>query len=440
VRGPGEGGRARLFLEQREDAVVSRTDRGPSEVRTLWCGAQAWLGDPVPTLAYLADPAPDDLARLANAAGAGRPGEVGPASPGPRPRALSAREGDAARVVVEAIARRMPRTGSVTGWNVNAVTFEQRIWVADRDLGCKEDLRRSARVRVELQSRRRSRVERVVAEIGRASATDLDEGALDRLAESLAERLDRSFDRRAWADGSYSAVLAPGLGGILAHEIVGHALEADTVRRHASWLGERDDRVAPEGLLILDDPRRGRAPWRIDDEGADARPVALIRSGRVFGLLHDRRSARHAGVDPTGHGRRSGFRDPVLPRMGCTFIAAGPRAPEEVIGAVERGVYIRRMEAGSVDSRSGRAVFRVTDADQVIAGKLAAPLSPFLWSVDGPGSLASIDHIADDLAFDTCIGSCHREGQPLSIGVGAPTICIGVSGVTFPDTVGFAEG
>jgi len=439
VRRSADARSLQLFLEQREDAVLTRTELGPSEVRTMWSGVQARHEGPRPVLSYLADPAPDDLGRVASAAVAGMPGPTPRATDGPRPWTVPSSEGDSARAIVENMTARVAGSASA-GWSVTAVTFEQRIWVADRELGCREDRRRSARLRVELRARRGARVEKVVGEIGRTSTSELGDRVLDGLATGLAERLERAFDRRSGTDGSSVAILAPGVGGILAHEIVGHALEADTVRRGRSWLDTVNDRVAPDTLLILDDPRRGRAPWRIDDEGCQARTVALIRAGRVAGRLHDRRSARLAGVSPTGHGRRSGFRDPILPRMGCTFIAAGPHDPDELIGDVERGVYIRRMEAGSVDPRSGRAVFRVTEADQVVAGELGAPLSPFLWIVDGRRTLASVDRVACDLAFDTCIGSCHRESQALAIGVGAPTICIGVSAVSFTDAVNFAEG
>jgi TldD protein len=212
---------------------------------------------------------------------------------------------------------------------------------------------------------------------------------------------------------------------VLIHEIVGHALEADVVLDGRSWLAEEDGRVAPSELLILDDPRRGRAAWRIDDEGQRARPVPLIRSGRVAGRLHDLRTAGRSGESSTGHGRCASYREPVRPRMGCTFVAAGRWSPDEILNSVDHGVYIRRMEAASVDLSSGRAIFRVTDSDRIVGGKRDAPLHPHLLVVEGRSALAGMDRVADDLAFDTCVGSCIRVGQALAMSVGAPTICIG---------------
>jgi TldD protein len=144
-------------------------------------------------------------------------------------------------------------------------------------------------------------------------------------------------------------------------------------------------------------------------------------------MLHDSRSARAAGVDPTGHGRCSSFRESVRPRMGCTFVAPGPLRPEDVLGGIVEGIYVRRMEAGNTDPHSGRAAFRVTDADRIRNGVIDAPLKPLMLFVEGASALASIDRVASDLEFDRCIGSCHRDGQPLATTVGAPTMWIGVT-------------
>jgi TldD protein len=115
--------------------------------------------------------------------------------------------------------------------------------------------------------------------------------------------------------------------------------------------------------------------------------------------------------------------------MGCTFIARGDRRPDEILDGVRSGVYVRRMETGSTDPRSGLAVFRVTDADRIRNGRIDVALKPFLLHVDGAIALASMDRIGDDLQFDRCVGVCHRDGQPLAISVGAPTIWIGLATV-----------
>jgi TldD protein len=246
---------------------------------------------------------------------------------------------------------------------------------------------------------------------------------------ALVSRAEQRLAARSPASGDSPIVFGPGVGGVLVHELIGHALEADVAQRGASWLAQPNQRVAPSELGVLDDPRRGRAAWAVDDEGERPGPTALIVEGHVRARLHDRRTAAREGTRPTGHGRRSGFREPVLPRMGCTFVTPGRLRPQEVLEAVAAGLYIRRMEAATTDPRTGLAVFRVTDADRIESGRPTAPLTPFLLCVDGASALSTVSRVASDLTFDTCIGSCHREGQPLAISVGAPTMLIGVAGV-----------
>jgi TldD protein len=68
----------------------------------------------------------------------------------------------------------------------------------------------------------------------------------------------------------------------------------------------------------------------------------------------------------------------------------------------------------------------VTDSDLIVDGRLDVPIAPFVMEVRGVDMWRSIDRIGSDLAFDTCIGSCVRDGQPLAVSVGAPTIRLGV--------------
>jgi TldD protein len=117
--------------------------------------------------------------------------------------------------------------------------------------------------------------------------------------------------------------------------------------------------------------------------------------------------------------------------MGCTFIANGTDDPAEILKNIQRGLYVRRLESAYTDPGSGRAVFRVTDADFIHGGKLDRSLNSALLETFAGQALAAIDGIGNDLSFDRCIGTCHRNGQPLSTSVGAPTICTRLMTVRF---------
>ncbi len=423
----GHEGYPFLFHEEREDF---RLEVGPGGVieaaRTFSSGLSVRGGPAGDRELSLADPRPEDPVRLAKLI---RTGGF-PAAGGGTRRAevVQGRDGGGSRPHLEALiaaalrAAGTPRASAAARW----VAFEQRIRVARPGRQVVSDIRRGARVLLEARIGGRGGVGSAVVE---RALPPGPVGGLEEFGVEVAARAAARIGARRVPAGPLPVVFAPGVGGMLIHEIVGHALEADTVWRGASVLAAAQGRVAPDWVGIVDDPGRGRSPARYDDEGEKARVITLVRRGRVAGLIHDLRSARALGAAPAGHGRRSSFRETVLPRMSCTFLKAGTLDASEVLNGIQRGIYIRRMEAASTDPSSGEAVFRVRDADLVCDGRLDAPLAPFLLLVTTLQALASIERVATDLAFDTCIGSCIRDGQPLVTSVGAPTFRIGLTTV-----------
>jgi len=421
---------AHIFYEERDDLRVEMgRGRAPEVVRTRLRGLRVRRGGPRPVALFLAASEPSEavalVRRLMEGGGDGRT----PFS-GRRPRQEISEETKGVVGLLEGIRTRLERPGEGPRISVEArwVAFRQRIHVATPDRVVQTDQRVGSRVRLEARVEGPSGVvARAVGErVLRLVGEDL---GLDELADGVARRARERTASRAPVRGETPVVFAPGVGGILIHELVGHALEADTVLRGASVLARQRADVAPPEVTVLDDPRRGRGGWKLDDEGSVSRATSLLERGKVAGWLHDRFTSRRAGREPTGHGRRSSFREPVRPRMGCTFLKAGRLAAEEVVSETRQGIYIRRMEAASTDSFSGIATFRVTDADRIDQGRLGSPLDSFLLRVNTLPALSGLDLVGDDLRFDTCVGSCLRDGQPLATSVGAPTYRIEVARV-----------
>jgi hypothetical protein len=308
-------------------------------------------------------------------------------------------------------------------WSAKAVAFYQEVWVGIPGQKVLHDVRRGCRVEL-------------TAQLGRDHESNAVEELIVRLqgpfpvGEAFSRAFDRAEARRATSAppqvGSTAAVFAPGAGGIVIHELVGHALEGDVIAQRRSWIGDQQLPGARRPVSVVDDPRRGRGAWSSDDEGISARETTLVERGRQVGMLLDRSSAKALGAASTGHGRRSSYLDPVGPRMGCTFIEPGDDDPAEAVRSTRSGVFIRRLVAGHTNSSTGLATFVVSDADRIVDGRIAEPLDSFVLELNGPEAWSSIDRIGADLMFDTCVGSCVRDGQPLAVSVGAPTIRIGV--------------
>jgi predicted Zn-dependent protease len=74
-----------------------------------------------------------------------------------------------------------------------------------------------------------------------------------------------------------------------------------------------------------------------DAEGTPKRRLDLVQGGVSSGLTHDRRSARLAGVDPTGHSVGS---EAFGGYATSLFLGGGGEPPDELVGQVERGLLV----------------------------------------------------------------------------------------------------
>jgi TldD protein len=225
--------------------------------------------------------------------------------------------------------------------------------------------------------------------------------------------------------GEMDVVLGAGWPGVMLHEAVGHGLEGDFNRKKTSaFAGLMGQQVAAKGVTVIDDgtiaSRRGSLS--IDDEGTPTNRTVLIEDGILVGYMQDRQNARLMNMKPTGNGRRQGYAHVPMPRMTNTYMLAGERDSAEIIASVKKGVYAANFGGGQVDITSGKYVFQCTEAYKIENGKLGAPLKGAMLIGNGPTDLHRITMIGNDLALDTGIGTCGKNGQGVPVGVGQPTL------------------
>ena len=227
--------------------------------------------------------------------------------------------------------------------------------------------------------------------------------------------------------GEMEVVLAPGDSGILLHEAVGHGLEADFNRKGTSnYSGQVGKPVASKLCTVVDDATllQSRGTINVDDEGNEPQRSVLIEDGQLVGYMHDRLSARHYKLTPTGNGRRESFAASPLPRMTNTILLAGPHDPEEILKTVKRGVFAKRFGGGQVDISNGDFVFSLTESYLIEDGKLTTPLKGVNLIGNGPDVLRNVTMLGNDLATSDGIWTCGKDGQSVPVGVGCPTIKI----------------
>jgi TldD protein len=252
--------------------------------------------------------------------------------------------------------------------------------------------------------------------------------------EQIAEYVDHAvkaaltnLDARPAPAGEMTVVLGSGWPGILLHEAIGHGLEGDFNRKGSSaFSGRIGQRVAAKGVTVLDDgtiaDRRGSL--NVDDEGNASQRNVLIEDGILKGYIQDALNARLMKVKPTGNGRRESYAHVPMPRMTNTYMLGGDKQPEEIVASIKKGLYATNFGGGQVDITSGKFVFSASEAYWVENGKIQYPVKGATIVGNGPDALTRVTMIGNDMALDSGVGTCGKEGQSVPVGVGQPTLRI----------------
>ena len=253
----------------------------------------------------------------------------------------------------------------------------------------------------------------------------------DALAEELASEVVRGIDERFAArrpkGGRMSVVMGAGASGILLHEAMGHAFEADFNRKGTSVFADKMGRqICPKGIQIVDDGTLpgNRGSLNFDDEGIPGQKTYMVEDGVLASYLHDRISAAHFGVRPTGNGRRESFRYAPLPRMRATYMESGKAKAEDLIAEVSNGVFVDEFSNGQVQIGEGDFTFYVKSGFLIENGRLTQPIKDINIIGNGPAALADIRGVADDLSVDPGAWTCGKE-QSVPVSCGIPTVLIG---------------
>jgi TldD protein len=250
---------------------------------------------------------------------------------------------------------------------------------------------------------------------------------LERISREAVDRTLFLFEAQPAPAGEFPVVLAPGSAGILLHEAIGHGLEADFNRKGVSVYSDRlGTAIAPSEVTIVDDATcpSARGSLNVDDEGSEGQCTVLVEGGTLRSYMHDRISARHYAVEPTGNGRRQSFRHAPLPRMRSTYMLPGPRDPEEIVRSVQRGVYAETFTNGQVRIGAGDFTFYIKTGYWIENGRRARPIKDTNIIGNGPQCLARAEQVGSDLRMDEGGWVCGKDGQSVPVSLGMPTVKI----------------
>jgi TldD protein len=272
---------------------------------------------------------------------------------------------------------------------------------------------------------------------GGPDSWDWDE-EIRQVPELLAEKLAAPSVEA----GTLDLVIHPSNLWLTIHESIGHATELDralgyeanyagtsfatydklnTLQYGSPVMNVTGDRTHPHGLATVG----------YDDEGVQAQSWDIVRDGVFVGYQLDRAMGRmkpELNPGPTGAGRSNGCAYADSPghipiqRMANVSLQPAPDGPttEELIGRVERGLYVVGDNSWSIDMQrfnfqfTAQRFYRIADGELVgqvrdaayqgttteFWGSMEAVGGPQTWELGGafncgkaqPGQTASVSH------------------------------------------------
>ncbi|MFI9650248.1 TldD/PmbA family protein [Streptomyces sp. NPDC052040] len=257
---------------------------------------------------------------------------------------------------------------------------------------------------------------------------------LERMPELLAEKMRAP----GVEPGVYDLVVDPSNLWLTIHESIGHATELDralgyeaayagtsfatfdrlgTLRYGSGLMNVTGDRTAEHGLATIG----------YDDEGVEAQSWDLVRDGTLVGYQLDRRMARLTGfersngcayADSPGH-------VPVQ-RMANVSLLPDPAglSTEDLIGGVERGIYVVGDRSWSIDMQRYNFQFTGQRAYMIRNGRLAGQVKDFAYQGVTPEFWGSMDAVGGPRTY--VLGGAFncgkaQPGQVASVSHGCPS-------------------
>lgn len=250
---------------------------------------------------------------------------------------------------------------------------------------------------------------------------NVEELAVENVSENVA--MLRAINCPA---GKMPVVLKEGVGGVMFHEACGHSLEATSVAKKASVFSDRmGEKIASDLVTLVDD---GTLPnhWgstNVDDEGTPTQRNVLIEKGRLKGYLVDKFNAHIMGTPSTGSARRESYEFAPTSRMNNTFILSGESSSEEIVASTKQGIYVTKINGGSVETASGNFNFSVSHAYLIEDGKITMPVKGAKLIGCGEEILKNVDMVGNNLCLHGG-GRCGSQSGWVPVCHGVPTLRI----------------
>ncbi len=243
---------------------------------------------------------------------------------------------------------------------------------------------------------------------------------IEQFGRDIGNKASRLLKAQPAPSGKFKIIADPELTGVMIHEALGHATEADLILQNDSILKDKlNTKIASDIVNIFDDAtiKDGFGYYPYDVEGIKTKPNQLVKDGKLISLLSSRETASKINMKSSGNARSSIADQPIV-RMSNTYLQPGELSFEELIEDITDGIYLKGSRGGQVDTGKGIFQFNAAEGFKIENGELTTPLRDVSLSGNILETLKNIDSIGNDFKLST--GFCGKDGQTAPVGDGGP--------------------
>lgn len=238
----------------------------------------------------------------------------------------------------------------------------------------------------------------------------------EQVGRIAAQRTIRRLGARKAKTAQVPVVFDP----MVARSILEHIFEGvngDSVYRGASFLaGKLGQKIAGDNVTIIDDGTIpggfGTSPF--DGEGIPTRRTLVIENGVLKSYLLNTYTAKKLGLQTTANASRGLAGTPGI-GPGNYFLQPGKKAPEELIGEIEQGLYVTEFLGHGANLVTGD-YSRGASGLWISGGELTYPVEEITVAGNLKEMFFNIAEIGNDLEFRGSVAAPTIRVDGLTVG------------------------
>lgn len=253
-------------------------------------------------------------------------------------------------------------------------------------------------------------------------------------AEKLREEAVQLLSAPDCPQEKMDLILHPDQMYLQIHESIGHPLELDRIlgdeRNYAghSFVTREDFGRLQYGSPLLNvvfDPheKNESASYLFDETGARAQRDYLIKDGVLLRALGGLEAQTRSGVPGTANARVSSWNRPPIDRMANVNVEAGSTPLAEMIGSIERGIFMRTNRSWSIDDYRNKFQFGCEYAQLIENGELTQVVKNPNYRGTSSSFWKSLFKVGDPSTYELWGSPSCGKGEPnqlVRVGHGTP--------------------